>query len=66
MLATLLNPVKRNDPVDRAFQLGVTYHRYLLARDGHYDPAARLSVAEWQAIGNDADLALAEEGRANG
>ena len=66
MLATHSNTVKHNDPVDRAFQLGVTYTRYLLARDGHYDPAARLSAVEWQAIGHDADLALAEEGRANG
>ena len=65
-VATHSTTVKRNDPVDRAFQLGVTYTRYLLARDGRYDPLARLSADEWQAIGHDADLALAEVGRANG
>lgn len=55
----------KSDPVDRAFQLGVNYALFLIARDGRYDPLARLTAAEWQAIPDDAELVAAEEGRAN-
>ena len=57
---------RKSDPVDRAFFFGVNYARYLIARDGRYDPLAQLTAAEWQAISDDAELVDAEEGRANG